>query len=97
MTDEPGRNDPCWCGSGKKFKKCHYLIAPQPPEGSIDNSSRQQLRVAEAELQNEMIDFYHSRLGGELAIDAWEEFFDQDDGPTPCVSMSATFAFPQLE
>ncbi len=18
-----GRNDPCWCGSGKKFKKCH--------------------------------------------------------------------------
>jgi preprotein translocase subunit SecA len=21
--DAPGRNDPCWCGSGKKFKKCH--------------------------------------------------------------------------
>ncbi len=20
---ETGRNDPCWCGSGKKFKKCH--------------------------------------------------------------------------
>ncbi len=20
---EIGRNDPCWCGSGKKFKKCH--------------------------------------------------------------------------
>ena len=19
-----GRNDPCWCGSGKKFKKCHF-------------------------------------------------------------------------
>lgn len=19
----PGRNDPCWCESGKKFKKCH--------------------------------------------------------------------------
>ena len=19
-----GRNDPCWCNSGKKFKKCHY-------------------------------------------------------------------------
>jgi preprotein translocase subunit SecA len=19
-----GRNDPCWCGSGKKFKKCHW-------------------------------------------------------------------------
>ena len=23
-----GRNDPCWCGSGKKWKKCHY-----PKEG----------------------------------------------------------------
>jgi preprotein translocase subunit SecA len=21
--DDIGRNDPCWCGSGKKFKKCH--------------------------------------------------------------------------
>jgi preprotein translocase subunit SecA len=20
---ELGRNDPCWCGSGKKFKRCH--------------------------------------------------------------------------
>lgn len=25
------RNDPCWCGSGKKWKKCHY---PQKPEMS---------------------------------------------------------------
>jgi preprotein translocase subunit SecA len=25
LTEEQtiGRNDPCWCGSGKKFKKCH--------------------------------------------------------------------------
>jgi preprotein translocase subunit SecA len=22
-TEQIGRNDPCWCGSGKKFKKCH--------------------------------------------------------------------------
>jgi uncharacterized protein YecA (UPF0149 family) len=20
---KPERNDPCWCGSGKKYKKCH--------------------------------------------------------------------------
>jgi uncharacterized protein YecA (UPF0149 family) len=19
----PGRNEPCWCGSGMKYKKCH--------------------------------------------------------------------------
>lgn len=23
-TAKLGRNDPCWCGSGKKWKKCHY-------------------------------------------------------------------------
>jgi preprotein translocase subunit SecA len=22
-SQQVGRNDPCWCGSGKKFKKCH--------------------------------------------------------------------------
>ncbi len=26
VRDRPkvGRNDPCWCGSGKKYKNCHY-------------------------------------------------------------------------
>jgi uncharacterized protein YecA (UPF0149 family) len=22
-SERPGRNDPCWCGSGNKYKKCH--------------------------------------------------------------------------
>jgi preprotein translocase subunit SecA len=41
----PGRNDPCWCGSGKKYKHCHMRLdvvstqpvgakaAPQPASG----------------------------------------------------------------
>ncbi len=24
LDKKPGRNDPCWCNSGKKYKKCHY-------------------------------------------------------------------------
>ncbi|MGE0490422.1 MAG: preprotein translocase subunit SecA [Vulcanimicrobiota bacterium] len=28
VSKKIGRNDPCWCGSGKKWKKCHY-----PDEG----------------------------------------------------------------
>ena len=24
--EKPGRNDPCWCGSGKKYKKCHIVF-----------------------------------------------------------------------
>jgi hypothetical protein len=26
----PGRNDPCWCGSGRKYKKCHLDADRQP-------------------------------------------------------------------
>src|SRR5512136_2835911 len=25
----PGPNDPCWCGSGKKYKKCHRDREPE--------------------------------------------------------------------
>jgi len=30
----PGRNDPCPCGSGLKYKKCHGAAAPAAPEAS---------------------------------------------------------------
>jgi hypothetical protein len=23
VSEKPGRNEPCWCGSGRKYKKCH--------------------------------------------------------------------------
>ncbi len=26
MRTKPNRNDPCWCGSGQKYKKCHEPI-----------------------------------------------------------------------
>lgn len=31
VTAQPGRNEPCWCGSGRKFKQCHVgRPAPVP-------------------------------------------------------------------
>jgi preprotein translocase subunit SecA len=36
---EPGRNDPCWCGSGKKYKKCH-MQADQAKAGVSDKRER---------------------------------------------------------
>jgi hypothetical protein len=24
-VQRPGRNDPCWCGAGRKYKKCHLV------------------------------------------------------------------------
>ncbi len=35
-----GRNDPCWCGSGKKYKRCHLQRESEPPlpPGAIENA-----------------------------------------------------------
>ena len=29
--EQIGRNDPCWCGSGKKYKKCHGAAIAAAP------------------------------------------------------------------
>lgn len=31
MNDKVGRNDPCSCGSGKKYKRCCMRNSPQEP------------------------------------------------------------------
>lgn len=31
----PGRNDPCWCGSGQKYKKCHLDEDRQADSASL--------------------------------------------------------------
>ena len=35
-----GRNDPCWCGSGRKFKHCHLNREDQPPLQHWDASKK---------------------------------------------------------
>jgi tetratricopeptide (TPR) repeat protein len=30
---KPGRNDPCWCGSGRKYKQCHLGVDAQARRG----------------------------------------------------------------
>lgn len=42
-----GRNDPCWCGSGKKWKKCHFPNESQKKEivaSSLDSLKKQYLK-----------------------------------------------------
>ena len=31
-----GRNDPCWCGSGRKFKQCHLQRASEPHPSRVE-------------------------------------------------------------
>ncbi|MEM7262149.1 MAG: M24 family metallopeptidase, partial [Planctomycetota bacterium] len=32
---KPGRNEPCWCGSGKKYKKCHLEADRGSAKGTV--------------------------------------------------------------
>ncbi|KAA6459786.1 tetratricopeptide repeat protein [Acidobacteria bacterium AB60] len=43
MTNMPGRNDPCFCGSGKKYKQCCFpAVMPEEPQPvSLDLLLRQ--------------------------------------------------------
>ena len=39
---KPGRNEPCWCGSGKKYKKCHLDAdeeAARAPVTKVDDGN----------------------------------------------------------
>lgn len=33
----PGRNDPCWCGSGSKYKRCCGTVAQRPEDRSAES------------------------------------------------------------
>ena len=59
---KPGRNDPCWCGSGKKYKKCHLNADeesarggasagnnPRPPQLMSDIADHSTRYISEAE------------------------------------------------
>lgn len=43
------RNDPCWCGSGKKWKKCHYPKLPSSEELSKNYLRNYGVRLKTAE------------------------------------------------
>jgi uncharacterized protein YecA (UPF0149 family) len=71
-----GRNDPCPCGSGKKYKKC-CLHVPQPPEEGtfiytdLDDLSNQvpvlikQKKFAEAEeICQKLMEQYPDQIDG---------------------------------
>jgi hypothetical protein len=70
MTGKVGRNDPCPCGSGRKYKKCC-----QESFGEKDFHYRRWRRV-EADLIPELFAYALETLGPEAIEDAWSEFHD---------------------
>jgi uncharacterized protein len=51
LPERPGRNDPCYCGSGLKYKKCH-LQADQ----AMERERREQIEAARY-LRHDLLEF----------------------------------------
>ena len=82
MPTKPGRNEPCWCGSGKKYKHCHLKEDQQtatvpPPTGAtaLESTARESTRLAPPEpspadlaLDAEWARFKQADLDGKIAL-----------------------------
>jgi hypothetical protein len=73
---EPGRNDPCWCGSGRKFKRCHQGSPPPAPLPDrvgwlCRKASASVERHPTGEPQEELTDLVVARVGPNPA--AWRD------------------------
>lgn len=68
MMNKISRNDPCPCGSGKKYKKC-CLIAADTQEFEY-----RRWRQVEAGLIPRLMQFASENLGPQIVGEAWKEF-----------------------
>ena len=84
---QPGRNDPCPCGSGKKYKKCCLAVVHD-----ADFTFRR-LRQTHAAVIPRLTDFALEALGPDLFHEAWLDFHDHQttDPFEPHSPMNAVF------
>lgn len=72
------RNEPCFCGSGKNFKRCHGL--PTAPAGAESLVRRSEIaranasKALDAEINDELIAYARSRFGRQWFVDVIAEF-----------------------
>lgn len=85
MSSTVGRNDPCWCGSGKKYKNCHMKQDQQearkpaaPPPGLDDEPEPPQAKGL-APVHNEPPVRSPEEITADAQADAeWEQFEQAD-------------------
>jgi hypothetical protein len=73
-----GRNEPCPCGSGKKYKRCCGAPRTDPLE-----SAARELRASQDAAEARVRRFIRDELEDDALDDAWEEFDLTDDGLDP--------------
>jgi hypothetical protein len=78
-----GRNDPCWCGSGRKFKQCHQgsTALPALPDrvGWLCRKATTWLEHGTGDIRRTVVELTACRVTGDADIEVWQ-LPDLDDG-----------------
>ena len=71
-----GRNDPCWCGSGRKFKQCHQNATDLPalPDrvGWLCRKASVWLEHTTAEVREIVVEAATARATGSTDVELWD-------------------------
>lgn len=95
--EQPGRNDVCWCGSGKKYKKCHLSFDERLQdlyEQGFEVPYRSLLKSAtdiegikrSAKINIGVLDYVSERIGPGVTteqVDQWVHDFTVEHGGIP--------------
>jgi len=73
---KPGRNDPCFCGSGKKYKHC-CLRAENAVVETPEEFLRRRLRAVIGDLAQRLLRFIGRQFEPGLIQEAWEDFTEE--------------------
>src|SRR5215207_6836837 len=84
VSDPPvGRNDPCPCGSGKKYKKCHGRLSVSEVAARPEVARANALKAVDIELGGRLISFAAARYGPQWMLDALDAYLDLDGDDLP--------------
>ncbi|HJS76234.1 MAG TPA: SEC-C metal-binding domain-containing protein [Burkholderiales bacterium] len=86
-----GRNDPCPCGSGQKYKRCCLAKAQAEP---VENLAWRRLRRLLDEYQRDMLRFVTNSYGRLAIEEAWRHFVSDDEAAFDPESPHLTFFMP---
>jgi hypothetical protein len=76
-ANSPGRNDPCPCGSGKKFKKCHGRDIPIASKREVTLAN--EAKSLDGQLFDRIMQFAKLRLGPAWLDDGLTEYMGDDE------------------
>ncbi len=78
-----GRNEPCPCGSGKKFKKCCYGRKENEESQEHMDPLWRSVRRAIKDLPSKLVDFSEKHYGMKLILGGWSDFNSEGETGSP--------------